>query len=88
MAQRTLTAQESKAWFEERLASCGYESLAALADEIGSNKGNLSRYFRQETIPSVVVFAQLCEALEAAPETLLVALGVHPKPKNWGTKKR
>lgn len=88
MAQRTLNADESKAWFEERLAHCGFDSLAALAEHTGINKGNLSRYFRQETVPSVIVFAQLCEALEASPETLLVALGVHAKPKAWSTKKR
>lgn len=70
-----LSPEESSAWLSHRMKALGISSLEELHRRTGIDKGSLSRYFRQERIPSVDVIAPLCEALEVAPETLLIALG-------------
>lgn len=70
-----LSPEESIEWFRSRMEYLGITSLEELHRRTGIDKGSLSRYFRQERIPSVDVVAPLCEALEVSPESLLIALG-------------
>lgn len=70
-----LTPEETSAWFENQMKKQGLSSLEQLAQVSGIDRGTLSRYFRHERRPSVDVIAPLCEALDVAPETLLIALG-------------
>lgn len=70
-----LSPEEGYEWFRSRMESLGIVSLEELHRRTGIDKGSLSRYFRQERIPSVDVIAPLCEALEVSPESLLIALG-------------
>ena len=66
---------ETAEWLRVRMKSLGMTGLEELHQRSGIDRGSLSRYFRQERIPKVDVIAPLCEALEVAPETLLIALG-------------
>lgn len=70
-----LSSEESAEWFRSRMEYLGITSLEELHRRTGIDKGSLSRYFRQERIPSIDVIAPLCEALEVSPESLLIALG-------------
>lgn len=70
-----LSPEESSEWLRSRMENLGIVSLEELHRLTGIDKGSLSRYFRQERIPSVDVIAPLCEALEVSPESLLIALG-------------
>lgn len=67
--------EETYAWLEKQMAKQGLTSLEELSQASGIDRGTLSRYFRQERRPSVDVIAPLCQALDVAPETLLIALG-------------
>ena len=69
------TSEETYAWLEKHLVKRGFNSLEDLSRASGIDRGTLSRYFRQERRPSVDVIAPLCEALNVAPETLLIVLG-------------
>jgi DNA-binding Xre family transcriptional regulator len=66
---------DTYAWLEKQMAKQGLTSLEELSQASGIDRGTLSRYFRQERRPSVDVIAPLCQALDVAPETLLIALG-------------
>jgi transcriptional regulator with XRE-family HTH domain len=78
-----LSPEETYEWFRRRMTDAGLETLEDLAEAVGINKGNLSRYFRQETRPAVTVVGPLAEALDLAPETVLIGLGVLPRPRGW-----
>jgi transcriptional regulator with XRE-family HTH domain len=65
------------------MSDAGHLTLDDLAEVVGINKGNLSRYFRQETRPAVTVVGPLAAALGLAPETVLIGLGVLPRPRGW-----
>jgi Cro/C1-type HTH DNA-binding domain len=69
------TTEETYAWLEQQMAKQGFATLEELAQASGIDRGTLSRYFRQERRPSVDVIAPLYQALEVAPENLLIALG-------------
>lgn len=69
------SAEESSEWLAKRMTELGCSGLQELADRSGIDKGSISRYFRQERSPSIEVIAPLCDVLEVAPETLLIALG-------------
>lgn len=58
-----------------RMKELGIANLEELQKRTGIDKGSISRYFRQERIPSIDVVGPLCEALEVSPESLLVMLG-------------
>lgn len=63
-------------WLRDRMDSMGYNSLEAVAQEIGINRGNLYRYFSLETRPSVALLPDLCRALKASPAEVLKALEI------------
>ena len=73
--------EESNDWLIQRMKSVGISTLEDLAQTTGIDRGTLSRYFHQERRPSIDVIAPLCEALNVAPETLLIGLGALPKKK-------
>ena len=73
--------EESNDWLIQKMKSAGISTLEDLAQTTGIDRGTLSRYFHQERRPSIDVIAPLCEALNVAPETLLVGLGALPKRK-------
>ena len=66
---------ESAEWLRLNLEKNGIASLEELAQSTGIDRGTLSRYFRQERRPSILVIAPLCEVLKVSPKTLLIALG-------------
>lgn len=63
-------------WLRDRMDTMGYNSLEAVAQEIGINRGNLYRYFSLETRPSVALLPDLCRALKASPAEVLKALEI------------
>lgn len=73
------TPQESTEWLRTRLETLGIGSLDELAQKTKIDKGTLSRYFHQERRPSIDMIAPLCQTLNVAPETLLIALGALDK---------
>ena len=64
-------------WLSERLAATGLNTLEALAEATGINKGTLSKYFSGRQKPSIDVVQPLCTALAVSPETLLRQLGAY-----------
>jgi len=82
--EKLFDPEETWQWLGERLETLGLSSLDQLAAVSGVNKGTLSKYFHQIQRPTVGALVPLCEALQVAPETLLVALGIFP---SRGTKK-
>ena len=84
MKEKLFDPEETWQWLGERLETLGLSSLDQLAAVSGVNKGTLSKYFHQIQRPTVGALVPLCEALQVAPETLLVALGIFP---SRGTKK-
>ena len=84
MTEKLFGPEETWQWLVERLETLGLSSLDQLASVSGVNKGTLSKYFHQIQRPTVGALVPLCEALQVAPETLLVALGIFP---SRGTKK-
>ena len=82
---RLNTPEDTWDWLGQRLEALEISSLEQLATVSGINKGTLSKYFHQIQRPTVGALVPLCEALQVAPETLLVVLGVFPHQQN--TKK-
>ena len=78
MAAKTLTGID---WLYSRMAELGLNSLEETAERCGLNKGNLYRYFKFETRPSIVVIPALCEGLETSPLEVLTALGIQTPNK-------
>lgn len=70
------TPEQSQAWLRSRMTALGIASLQALADKCGSDKGNLSRIFRQVQHPRVDALEPLAAALEVGVYELLVRMGV------------
>ncbi len=75
MSKKLFTPDETYHWLEVRMGKVGFASLEDLSVATGIDRGTLSRYFRQERRPSVDMVGPLCNALQVAPETLLIALG-------------
>ena len=74
--------QTGMTWLRTRMDELEYESLQQVADQIGINRGNLWRYFKLETRPSVALLPAICKALDATPQDVLRALEViSPKEK-------
>ena len=78
-AGRRNTPAESADWLAQRLQRLNIATYEEFAELVGIDRGSLSRYFRQERRPTIGVIAPLCEVLEVAPETLLIALGALDK---------
>ena len=70
------TPEQSAAWVQARMEQLGISGLAELAEIAGSDKGNLSRIFRQLQRPRVDAIEPLAAALEVSVYELLVRIGV------------
>ena len=70
------TPEQSQAWLRSRMAELGYRSLDDVAERCGSDKGNLSRIFRQLQNPRVDALEPLAAALHVGVYELLVRIGV------------
>jgi transcriptional regulator with XRE-family HTH domain len=69
-------------WLRKRMSELGYTSLEQVANQIGSHKGNLWRYFAFRTIPNMGLLPAMCEALECTPTELLHALQLLDRRKS------
>ena len=67
--------EQSAAWLRERMGELGVASLDELAEMSGSDKGNLSRIFRQLQRPRVDALEPLAGALQVSVYELLVRIG-------------
>lgn len=66
---------QSSAWLKSRLDMLGINGLEGLAARAGTDKGNLSRIFRQLQRPRVDALEPLAAALEISVYELLVRIG-------------
>lgn len=69
------TPEQSSAWLRGRLETLGIGGLEGLAELAGTDKGNLSRIFRQRQRPRVDALEPLAAALEVSVYELLVRIG-------------
>ena len=69
------TPEQSQAWLYARMDELGIASLAELAEATGSDKGNLSRIFRQLQSPRVDALEPLAAGLQIGVYELLVRIG-------------
>ena len=69
------TPEQSQAWLYSRMSDLGVGSLAELAELCGSDKGNLSRIFRQIQSPRVDALESLATGLQIGVYELLVRIG-------------
>lgn len=77
------TPKQSAAWLKDRMAAQGYRSLDELAGAAATDKGNLSRIFRQMQSPRVDALEPLAAALDVSVYELLVRIGaVDPARKD------
>lgn len=66
---------QSSTWLKERMEDLDIASLEELAGRAGTDKGNLSRIFRQLQSPRVDALEPLASALEVSVYELLVRIG-------------
>jgi len=77
------TPEQSTAWLRARMDALGIANLDDLAEMAASDKGNLSRIFRQLQRPRVDALEPLAIALEVSVYELLVRIGaVDPDRKD------
>ena len=69
------TPEQSQAWLKSRMCELGIGSLEELAERCGSDKGNLSRIFRQLQNPRVDALEGLASGLDVGVYELLVRIG-------------
>lgn len=69
------TPEQSTAWLRARMDILGITSLEELAGRSASDKGNLSRIFRQQQRPRVDALEPLAAGLEVSVYELLVRIG-------------
>lgn len=69
------TPEQSQTWLYARMDELGYSSLAELAEACGSDKGNISRIFRQLQQPRVDALEGLAYGLDVGVYELLVRIG-------------
>lgn len=69
------TPEQSVTWLRFRMAELGIPSLEDLADRCGSDKGNLSRIFRQQQRPRVDALEPLAAGLHVGVYEVLVRIG-------------
>lgn len=86
------TPDQTMAWLRSRMAELEIASLDELAARCESDKGNLSRIFRQQQRPRVDALESLAAGLEVSIYELLVRIGaVDPDddrlPKSTGQGK-
>jgi len=71
-----MSKQASMKWLRSRMAELGYNTLEEVATDMGINRGNLYRYFAQETKPSIAMLPTFCYVLDTDATTVLRVLGV------------
>ena len=69
------TPEQSVTWLRFRMAELGIASLDDLAHRCGSDKGNLSRIFRQQQRPRVDALGPLAAGLQVGVYEVLVRIG-------------
>jgi transcriptional regulator with XRE-family HTH domain len=69
------TPEQSAGWLRSRMAELEIASLDELAELCGSDKGNLSRIFRQQQRPRVDALEPLAVGLKVSVYELLVRIG-------------
>ena len=69
------TSDQSLAWLRSRMSELGYANLEELAEVAGSDKGNLSRIFRQQQRPRVDALEPLAMALQVSVYEMLIRIG-------------
>ena len=69
------TPEQSSEWLRARMNTLGISSLDELAEMAGTDKGNLSRIFRQLQRPRVDALEPLASMLEVSVYELLVRMG-------------
>lgn len=69
------TPEQSVAWLRARMDDLGISSLDELAERCGSDKGNLSRIFRQQQRPRVDALEPLAIGLDVSVYEVLVRIG-------------
>jgi transcriptional regulator with XRE-family HTH domain len=69
------TPEQSGAWLRARMSELEIESLEELASRCNSDKGNISRIFRQQQRPRVDALEFLASGLEVGIYELLVRIG-------------
>ena len=69
------TPEQSATWLRFRMAELGITSLEELAELCGSDKGNLSRIFRQQQRPRVDALEPLAAGLQIGVYEVLVRIG-------------
>jgi transcriptional regulator with XRE-family HTH domain len=69
------TPEQSATWLRFRMAELGITSLEELAELCGSDKGNLSRIFRQQQRPRVDALEPLAAGLQVGVYEVLVRIG-------------
>lgn len=67
--------EQSQAWLRARMDALGIGSLSELAERCGSDKGNISRIFRQIQSPRVDALQGLADGLDVGVYELLVRIG-------------
>ena len=76
------TPEQSAAWLKDRMAYLDIASLDELAELAATDKGNLSRIFRQLQSPRVDALEPLASALEVSVYELLVRIGAVDPERN------
>ncbi len=69
------TPEQSSAWLRSRMDVLGITSLEELAERCNSDKGNLSRIFRQQQRPRVDALEFIAHGLEIGVYETLVRIG-------------
>lgn len=69
------TPEQSAEWLRSRMDALGIANLDELAEMAGTDKGNLSRIFRQLQRPRVDALEPLAAALQVSVYELLVRMG-------------
>ncbi len=69
------TPDQTMAWLRSRMAELEIASLDELASRCESDKGNLSRIFRQQQRPRVDALEPLAAGLQVSIYELLVRIG-------------
>lgn len=69
------TPEQSQLWLRARMDELGLGTLDELAARSASDKGNLSRIFRQQQRPRVDALEPLASGLEISVYELLVRIG-------------
>lgn len=69
------TPEQSSVWLRSRMDELSIGSLDELAELCGSDKGNLSRIFRQQQRPRVDALEPLASGLQVSVYELLVRIG-------------